>query len=206
MDRNAMPEKSITVTKLAKQCDISPQHVRNLTGEGIFHRSTDDEGNELRGRYPELSVREYVRYLRKLSRLDDSSESILSALKNRRMASEAEMSELRLKQFKGALHHAADVEFVMTNMLTFFKQRVLAIPSRLTRLLIGKKKFKEIYDLLMGEITLCLRELSGYDPQMFEQQTAARLAEQGVEMAALNGNERQEGKAAATNGRHALAG
>jgi hypothetical protein len=52
-------------------------------------------------------------------------------------------------------------------------------------LLIGKTKFQEIYDLIMSEIVTCLRELSGYDPRMFAQQTAARLAEQGVDLAAL---------------------
>jgi hypothetical protein len=38
---------------------------------------------------------------------------------------------------------------------------------------------------------MCLKELSGYDPAMFAAQTAARLAEQGVDPVGLNGNSDQ---------------
>ena len=79
----------------------------------------------------------------------------------------------------------------MTNMLTFFKQRVLAIPSRISRQLIGKRKFQDIYDVIMTEIVGCLRELSGYDSQMFAAQTAAYLAEQGVDLTALEKIDRE---------------
>ena len=94
---------------------------------------------------------------------------------------------LKLRLFKGSLHEASDVDFCMTNMLTFFKQRILAIPARISRQLIGKKSFREIYDIIMTEIVSCLSELSGYDRNMFAQQRAARLADQGVDLTALNG-------------------
>lgn len=196
-----MPAKTIGSEQLARLLDITSRQVRQLSTENVLHRATDDDGKELRGRYDLVpSVRGYCRYLRTLSRLDDSSESQNTELKNRKLGAEAEMSELRLKQFKGQLHHADDVAFVMTNMLTFFRQRVLAIPSRTARLLVGKTKFQEIFQLLKGEIHDCLRELSGYDPKIFSQQAAARLAKQGVDFASSNGNEKQQTKAAgATN-------
>jgi hypothetical protein len=189
-----MPANTIGVTQLAKLLDVTPRQVQLLTNQGILHRAADEDGKDLRGRYTLLCVRDYCRYIRSQLRLEDSSESRNTALKNRKLEAEAEMSELRLKQFKGQLHHASDVEFVMTNMLTFFKQRVIAIPSRTARLLVGKK-FREILDLLSGEIKMCLRELSGYDPQIFAQQAAARLASQGVDLTSLNGHENHQAKA-----------
>ena len=101
------------------------------------------------------------------------------------MAAHAETAELALQLQRGQLHRASDVEFCMTNMLTFFKQRVLAIPARVCRQLIGKRGFREIYDVIMEEIVVCLRELSGYDSPMFAEQTAARLASQGVNLSSL---------------------
>jgi hypothetical protein len=67
----------------------------------------------------------------------------------------------------------------MTNMLIHFKARVLSIPARIARLLVGKTKFQEIYDTIMTEIELALRELAAYDPAMFAQQNAEYMASQG---------------------------
>ena len=182
-----MPANTIGKQDLARLIDITPRWISKLTADGVLHRAQDADGKELQGRYTLLSIRDYCRYLKAQSRLDDSSESLKAALTNRRLAADAEMSELKLRLYKGSLHEASDVEFCMTNMLTFFKQRVLAIPARVSRQLIGKRSFREIYDIIMTEIVSCLQELSGYDRNMFAQQRAARLADQGVDLAALNG-------------------
>jgi hypothetical protein len=108
-------------------------------------------------------------------------------LRNRRMESESEMSDLRLKLFKNTLHRADDVEFILTNMLTAFKARVLAIPSRVSRQLIGQTKFQVVYDLLMAEIELALREMVAYDHTQFAQQREAYLEAQGADDSGLNG-------------------
>jgi len=99
-----------------------------------------------------------------------------------------ERTRLELREYKGELHNARDVEFIMNNMLTYFKGRVLAIPARVARLCVGKK-FREIYDLIMCEIELALRELSGYDRAHFAAQRASFLASHGVDLDNLNGDE-----------------
>ncbi len=180
----------MTVTQLAKLIDVSPRYVQQLTRDGILQRATDEDGRELRGRYNLWSVRDYCRYLRTLARLDDASEQRYSALRNERMAADNELTQLNLAERKSQLHNSDDVEFVMTQMLTAFKARTLAIPSRVSRSLIGKKTFREIYDLLTREIELCLLELSGYDESKFETQNGEYLASKGVEdPSALNGEE-----------------
>src|SRR5260370_1073570 len=184
------PSQTMTVTQLAKLIDVSPRYVQQLTRDGILQRATDEDGRELRGRYNLWSVRDYCRYLRTLARLDDASEQRYSALRNERMAADNELTQLNLAERKSQLHNSDDVEFVMTQMLTAFKARTLAIPSRVSRSLIGKKTFREIFDIVMHEIELCLRELSGYDESKFEQQNGEYLASKGVEdPSAMNGEE-----------------
>jgi hypothetical protein len=98
---------------------------------------------------------------------------------------------MNLAERKGELHDARDVEFIMNNMLTYFKQRVLSIPSRVARLCVGKT-FREIFDLLMVEIELCLRELSSYDKSRFAAQRQKYFAEQGIDVDDLNDEDDEE--------------
>jgi phage terminase Nu1 subunit (DNA packaging protein) len=176
----------LDTSQLAKLVDVTPRWIKKLTQDGVLTRARDADGSELRGRYNLLAVRDYCRYLRSAARLDDASEARWQALRNEKMAAEGEMSRLRLQEYKGDLHHARDVEFIMNNMMTYFKQRVLSIPSRVARLCVGKN-FRQIYDLLAGEIELCLRELSGYDRSRFAAQRQEYLESQGVDLDSLNG-------------------
>lgn len=186
-----MAQNLLDTTQLAKLLDITPRWVRKLTGDGVLNRARDADGEELQGRYNLLAVRDYCRYLRSLSKLDDASEARWQGLRNEKMAAESEMSRLRLLEYKGELHHARDIEFIMNNMLTYFKQRVISIPSRVARLCVGKK-FRDIYDLISTEIELALRELSGYDRSMFAAQRATYLENQGVDLEGLNGERETE--------------
>jgi phage terminase Nu1 subunit (DNA packaging protein) len=179
-------QRTIDATSLAKILDVTPRYVRQLTRDGILSRARDRDGNELRGRYSLLSVREYCRYLRSLMRLDDSSEQRWSALRNEKLAAENELTQLTLAERKGQLHNSDDVEFVMTQMLTAFKARTLAIPARVSRLLIGKTNFREIFDIIMREIEQCLLELSGYDESKFEKENREYLASKGIDLSALD--------------------
>src|SRR5215471_17968812 len=130
----AIQQNLIDTTQLAKLLDTSPRWVQKLTQDGVINRARDADGEELRGRYNLLAVRDYCRYLRSLARLDDASEARWHALRNEKMAADTEMAHLNLAERKGQLHDARDVEFIMNNMLTYFKQGVLSIPSRVTRL------------------------------------------------------------------------
>src|SRR6516162_2276490 len=187
----AIQQNLIDTSQLAKLCDTSPRWVRKLTSDGVLTRARDAEGEELRGRYNLLAVRDYCRYLRSLARLDDASEARHLALKNEKLAAETEMAHMNLAERKGQLHDARDVEFIMNNMLTYFKQRVLSIPSRVARLCVGKT-FRDIFDLLSTEIELCLRELSSYDRSRFAAQRAEYLEARGIDLESLNDDKDDE--------------
>jgi hypothetical protein len=175
-----MPANTMTTAQLAKLVRATPRWILKLTADGVLHRAQDADGSELRGRYSARAVGDFCDYLRQKARLDDSSELRYSALRNERMAAENELTQLTLAERKGQLHNSEDVEFVMTQMLTAFKARILAVPARVSRSLIGKTNFREIFDIIMREIELCLLELSGYDESKFAQQNREYLESKGV--------------------------
>lgn len=188
-------KRTVGLSPLAKLLDTTPRNITGLTASGILTRATDDDGKELRGRYPEKAITEYVRYLNNKNRANDASEVEHNSAKLRKTISEAKMSEHKVQIFERKLCYIEDVEFIVTNMITFFKQRMLAIPSRISRLLIGKKKFREIFSIIDTEIKAALRELSAPSRQMIEQQAAARLASQGADMSSSNGKDYHQAKA-----------
>ena len=158
-------------TQLAKFIDVTPRTVRNLVADGILVPARDENGSELRGRYELLPNNiAYIRYLRRGTAFEDTSENEYNALRNRRIRADAERAELELKLYKGQLHRAEDIQFVLTNMLTAAKSRLLAIPSRVTRLVLGLTDFQKIYDLIYNEIGAVLKELSEFNRKMFAKQ------------------------------------
>jgi hypothetical protein len=56
------------------------------------------------------------------------------------------------------------------------KARLLAIPSRVTRLLVGKVDANEIREILNQELFAVLDELSAYDPAAFSEQNEEYMA------------------------------
>jgi hypothetical protein len=181
-----MPSSTIDTGQLARLLDITPRHVQRLTIDGVLTRAADADGTLLRGRYTLLSIRDYCRYIRSQNRVDNESQSTWDALKNKRLAVETELASLRLKEQKGQLHQARHIEFIWTNMLTYFKQRMISIPSKVARRCVGKN-FRQIYDIVSTEIELGLRELSAYSRTMFEEKRNEYLSAQGADVEGVNG-------------------
>jgi hypothetical protein len=159
----------VTVEQLSVLTDQTPRNIHLLTEKGVLKRAADDQGKMLRPFQYELisNVRAYCVYLRELARMDDAGQTLYTQLRNKKMGAEAEKAILDLKLYKAQLHRGKDVEFIITTMFTSIKSRLLAIPSRVTRVLMGKTVFQEIYAIIYTEIELALRELSDYDPNAF---------------------------------------
>ena len=98
----------------------------------------------------------------------------------RRMSALADIEQLRLKRIHGELHHRQDVEFLLTQMITACKQRLLALPSRCCHSLQAKTNPAEIAEILKDEVESALRELSEYDPAKFEAANEEYLASVGA--------------------------
>ena len=174
MAANPERQQTLTSTDLARIIDVTPVYIRKLTADGVIQRARDKDGNELMGRYTLTAVRDYCRWMRAEKRkgIGDDGESRWRSLRNERAAAEAAMAHLRLDEMKGKLHRADDIDFVLTQLFTSIRQKLLAFPSRVSRRAEGKK-FREILAMNTKEIHIILQELTKFDAEM-----VARKAEQ----------------------------
>jgi phage terminase Nu1 subunit (DNA packaging protein) len=80
----------------------------------------------------------------------------------------AERAALELARMRGELHAAEDVEAVMNDMLTAFRQKILAIPTKLAPQLVSIDDIGKVKATLTKDLYEALSELSNYDPEMFK--------------------------------------
>jgi phage terminase Nu1 subunit (DNA packaging protein) len=178
MAEHVTTEFTVSTTQLARLLLLSERRIQQLVRAGVLKHSVDeDTGRELRGRFRFVaSLHGYLSYVRNELGSDDVTETQFLAARSRRMVALAEHEELRLKQLKGELHRSEDIEFVIIQIFTAIKNKLLAIPSRTARLLIGKTVLGEIVSTLQTEIEFALSELTTVDRTMFAAQNEAYLA------------------------------
>jgi phage terminase Nu1 subunit (DNA packaging protein) len=181
------PEQHVSTVTVAKYLSVTPARVRQLVVEGVLKRAVDRSGKPLRGRFVLLAaVNGYIGYLR--SRLASGSDgNDYTVARAKRMAAQAEIESLRLRRVRGELHHARDVEFVMTSMLTALKSRLLALPSRCAPYLTNKTNTGEVAETIRIKVYDVLRELSDYDPAVFEAANEEYLRSLGAAKPESNG-------------------
>jgi len=148
---------------LAKLFGVTRRYVNQLATEGVLEKRAP-------GRWPlEQNVNRYIEFLRsgKKDPEEQESKSIYWEEKAKHEAAKREMAELQLAKLKNQMHDAATVELVMTDMLTTFKNRLLALPQKVSPKVIGLKSIAEVNDVLASEINEALTELSDYSPCLF---------------------------------------
>jgi len=179
---------TLDTAQMAKLIDVTPQHVRRLCADGVLERARNETGEQLMGRWEMIRCNHaYIHYLRNQGRQwEDTSETTRATLTNRRIAADAEISEIRVMVMKGKLHRTDDVQFYVTNMLVRFKARIQAIPSRTARLLVGCTDIRKIRKTLTDEHDLALRELSVPDAKALHQANEEFLEAQGAGQNLLN--------------------
>jgi len=151
---------TIDTGDLARLLLITTRHVKKLVQDGVLIRAKGIDGHELRGRYEyRENVQNYIRFIRDQRGLDDPGETRYTAFRNRRMEADAKMAELRYGVQKGELVTKVSVEVLLTDMITRCKSRLLAMPARISRLLIGQKSFRKIYGIIRTDLDQCLAEL-----------------------------------------------
>jgi phage terminase Nu1 subunit (DNA packaging protein) len=179
----AMAMNLVTIEQLSVLVGQTPRNIFLLTERGVLKKAVDDAGKQLKPIQYELMmvVRSYCDYLRELAKLDDQGATVYQQLRNKKIGAEAEKAVLDLKTYKNKLHRSQDVEYVMNTMMSTVRSRLLSIPSRITRVLMGKTVFQEIHDIIDAEIQLALRELSDYDPNAFSRANEDYLAQEQLE-------------------------
>jgi len=148
---------------LAKLFGVTCRYVNQLAKEGVLERRAP-------GRWPlEPNISKYIEFLRtgKTDKEGQEAKSIYWEERAKHEAAKREMAELQLAKLKNQMHDATTVELVMTDMLTTFKNRLLALPQKVSPKVIGLKSIAEVNDVLASEINEALTELSDYSPCLF---------------------------------------
>ncbi|MCC8056420.1 hypothetical protein [Cloacibacillus sp.] len=115
------------------------------------------------------AAQSYIQYLQ--GQITGAVIADTSELEMRKLAAEAQereakakMAQLNLSVMQGDLHESRVVEQFMTDVIIACRQRMLAIPSRATGLLVGKKDQTEIASILRELLQEALESLADLDP------------------------------------------
>lgn len=158
-------ESVVVNTKtIASMFGLTDRRVRQLVDEGIIDRVGH-------GRFSLIdTVNRYVSHL-KLSGeagMDESQlQESLDYEKYLHEKAKREKAEIELAHIKGKMHHASEVEKVMNKMLSDFRAKLLALPSKVAPSLIARDEIAMIEKMIQKDIYEVLQELSEYDASMF---------------------------------------
>jgi hypothetical protein len=153
----------VNKTELAKWFDITPEHLNLLVRDGILQLAHNEHKKQMIGRFDAgANVLAYIKHLRQQKR-DAVGESEYSQLRNQKMATEAKMAILKLREMEGELIDRKRVVFIMTNLLTALKNHIRAIPARVSRLVLGLTSFGQVHDVLQSDVDRALREVNDFD-------------------------------------------
>lgn len=148
---------------LADILGYTRQRINQLAKEGVLEKQAP-------GRFLlKLNIKKYLDFIRAGQVNDEEEETAKQYWEEKALHEKAkrQIAELKLARLQNRLHDAADVELVMTNMLTTFRNRILAIPQKVAPKIIGMKNLAEISEVINAELLEALNELSDYDPSLF---------------------------------------
>ncbi|MCL2107801.1 MAG: hypothetical protein FWH20_00455 [Oscillospiraceae bacterium] len=143
---------------VARVLDLSERRVRQLKSSGVIH-----EHKGAKGLYDLIpTVHNYINYLR--NRNPDSGENI-DYNTERALLVQAKRRDIEydLGVKEKTLHTSAEIETVMTGMFINFKNRLMAIPSKLSPILSKKTDKAAIHRILKESIDEALYELASFE-------------------------------------------
>jgi phage terminase Nu1 subunit (DNA packaging protein) len=162
-------EKEILTNELGSVVGKTPQWIRQLTRDGVLKQT--GRGKYILGE----AVQAYIEHASGGKEEDKKPRFIDHKTEHERI--KAEKAALELAQMRGELHASEDVETVMSDMLTAFRQKILAIPTKLAPQLAGIEDINVIKGRLASALHEALAELSDYDPVSFREGVADSDAE-----------------------------
>ncbi|MBN2123618.1 MAG: hypothetical protein JW821_04960 [Deltaproteobacteria bacterium] len=143
---------------LAAILGVTPRRIRQLTQNEVFPQVA-------RGKYVlGDAMRAYISHLQERVREASVDPNDLKKELTRLRRAQADKTELEVKEFRGELHRAEDVEDVWTEMLSNFRAKILSLPTRLAPVLQTLEDLKDLQKVLKNAVHEALQELSEYDP------------------------------------------
>lgn len=162
---------------IAKIFGVSTRRVEQLKAEGII------KGQGKPTKYDLLpTIQAYIRYLsdkangREKKQTDAHLMTEKLEAEKRIKTAKAEMAELELKELKGEMHRASDVEAITTDHVLFLRSMLMALPGKLAVDLAGTHTAPEQADRVKKEVNFILESLSEYryDPDKYKERVMER--------------------------------
>lgn len=172
-----MSENLQSTQVIAKIFGVSTRRVEQLKTEGII------KGQGKPTKYDLLpTIQAYIKYLsdkangREKKEKDAKLETDKLEAEKRIKSAKAEMVELELKELKGKMHRAEDVEAIVTDHVLFLRSMLMAMPGKLAVDLAGTHTAAEQADRLKQEVYYILENLAGYkyDPEEYRKRVMDR--------------------------------
>ena len=162
---------------IAKIFGVSTRRVEQLKTEGII------KGQGKPTKYDLLpTIQAYIKYLsdkangREKKEVDAQLETEKLTAEKRIKMAKAEMAELELKEMRGELHRASDVEAITTDHVLYMRSMLMALPGKLAVDVAAISSAPECADRIKQEVYTVLNSLANYryDPDEYKKRVRER--------------------------------
>lgn len=166
-----------SAAELADVFNLSTRRIEQLKTDGTIK----GEGKPTKYDY-DAAVRDYITFLsdKAYGREKKETDSLLETEKltaeKRIKTAKAEMAELELRELKGELHRASDVEAITTDHVMFVRSMLMALPGKLAVDLAAIHTAPEAAERIKQEVYTILQQLSDYryDPEEYKRRVRER--------------------------------
>ena len=166
--------KMISSKELARIIGKDQRTVQNLAKQGVLTYEKSGRSN----RYDLYTViKEYCDYFaksanRKISSMED--EKLAEDVRIKR--AKADMAELELRELRGSLHAAEDVENMTTDLVLVIRSSFLSLPGKVSAELAEMTDARDVSERLKVGVFDILKDLSTYeyDPEEYRKRVRER--------------------------------
>ena len=161
-------ELIVSTKVVADILDVTPRRVGQLCEEGILSKVKNGSFQLV------PTIRNFIRYLKTKNDVASATGDVEEEFNKEHMLLEKakrEKAELEVSLMKGTMHTSEDVEREMTKMLSAFRARILAMPSKLAPRVAITEDVTKIEEYIREEAYNALNELSDYDPSVFQHES-----------------------------------
>lgn len=166
-----------SAAELADVFNLSTRRIEQFKTEGIIK----GEGKPTKYDY-DAAVRDYTTFLsdkaygREKKETDSQLETEKLTAEKRIKMAKAEMAELELKEMRGELHRASDVEAITTDHVLYLRSMLMALPGKLAVDVAAINSAPECADRIKQEVYTVLNSLANYryDPDEYKKRVRER--------------------------------
>lgn len=149
---------------IAKIFGVTTRQIEYLQKNGIIKGEGKPSKFDL---FP--TIQAYIKYLearakgKEKNEKDGKNESAKIEADAKLKKSKAEIAELQLKELKGELHRAKDVEDIMTDHVLMIRSLLMGMPNKLAVDLAETNNAAEVSERIREEVYFILNELVNYE-------------------------------------------